>query len=77
MSTTQIHDRAGLRAHTQTTQADPISAIIVGTSGDDQLDGTSSDDQISGLGGIDLLRGLGGADVISGGDGEPATFQLR
>ncbi len=46
-----------------------LTATIVGTDGDDELNGTRGDDVIVSLGGDDLIRGGAGDDTICGGDG--------
>jgi Ca2+-binding RTX toxin-like protein len=48
---------------------DGLTAIIVGTDGDDSLVGTNGPDVIVGLGGFDLISGFGGNDIICGNDG--------
>ncbi|HEY5724265.1 MAG TPA: M10 family metallopeptidase, partial [Allosphingosinicella sp.] len=47
----------------------PISAVIQGTEGNDQLSGSDLSDEIFGNGGHDLLRGFANDDLLDGGAG--------
>jgi RTX calcium-binding nonapeptide repeat (4 copies) len=49
--------------------ADPGTATILGTAGDDILYGTPGPDIIFGLGGNDLINGFDGDDILCGGAG--------
>lgn len=50
--------------------ADQIENVIIGTTGDDNLDGTSKSDLIFGMGGNDKIDGGGGNDCIVALDGD-------
>ena len=47
-----------------------FGVLILGTSGNDNLDGAGTDDCIVGGGGNDKIQGKGGNDILIGGDGD-------
>ena len=58
------------QALTSAACADPSTATITGTAGDDMIYGTPGDDIIFGLGGDDVINGFGGNDILCGGTGQ-------